>query len=167
MKIILLLLVSLSLSTTFAKDTPLVTGDLGGSSGNNNGTTYQEVNLGINLNFTDWLTWRNSGFQRSGSKMEVYTGLDSTMRLVLRTKFNQNGGAHFFLGPGYRWTSKEINNAIIGEAGLGVNFSGVGLSGGAKYLKYDKPRVDSDGNALKDEDVNYFINISGNTSFGK
>ena len=168
MRIIPFLLVSIILSTTtFAKDTPLITGDLGGSSGNNNGTTYQEVNLGVNLNFTEWLTWRNAGFQRSGSKIETYTGLDSTMRLVLRTKFAQGGGAHFFLGPGYRWTSKEINNAVIGEAGLGVNFSGVGLSGGAKYLKYDKPRLDSDGNAFKSEDVNYFINISGNTSFGK
>lgn len=167
MKIILFLLVSLSLSTTFAKDTPLVTGDLGGSSGNNNGTTYQEVHLGVNLNFTDWLTWRNSGFQRTGSKTKTVSGLDSTLRLVLRTKFDQSGGAHLFIGPGYRWTNAEINNAIIGEAGLGVNFSGVGLSGGAKYLKYDKDRFDTDGNVLKNEDVNYFINISGNTSFGK
>lgn len=167
MKIITFLLVSLSLSTSFAKDTPLVTGDLGGSSGNNNGTTYQEVHLGINLNFTDWLTWRNSGFQRSGSKMETYTGLDSTMRLVLRTKFGQNGGFNFFLGPGYRWTSKEVNNAVIGEAGLGISVSGIGISGGAKYLKYDKARVDSDGDPLKSEDTSYFINITGNTSFGK
>ena len=167
MKIILFLLVSLSIQTTFAKDTPLITGDIGGSSGNNNGVTYQEVNLGVNLNFTDWLTWRNSGFQRSGSKIETFTGLDSTMRLVLRTKFDQSGSAHFFLGPGYRWTSKEVNNAIIGEAGLGVSLSGIGLSGGAKYLKYDKARLDKDGNALKSEDVNYFISISGNTSFGK
>ena len=89
------------------------------------------------------------------------------MRLVLRTKFDQSGSAHFFLGPGYRWTSKEVNNAVIGEAGLGVSLSGFGISGGAKYLKYDKARLDSEGNALKNEDVNYFISISGNTSFGK
>ncbi|AZZ37578.1 hypothetical protein CIK05_12510 [Bdellovibrio sp. qaytius] len=167
MRIIPFLLVSLSLSTTFAKDTPLVTGDIGGSSGNNNGTTYQEVHLGVNLNFTDWLTWRNTGFQRTGSKTKTFTGLDSTMRLVLRTKFDQNGGANIFIGPGYRWTSDEVNNAVIGEAGVGVNFSGVGLSAGAKYLKYDKARVDTAGNALKNEDVNYFVNITGNTSFGK
>lgn len=168
MKIILFLLSSVAIaSTSLAKDTPLITGDIGGSSGTNNGVTYQEVHLGVNLNFTDWLTWRNSGFQRSGSKIETITGLDSTLRLVLRTKFNQSGGAHFFLGPGYRWTSKEINNAVVGEAGLGVNVKGFGLSGGAKYLKYDKARLDRDGNPLKSEDMTYFINVSGGTSFGK
>ena len=168
MKIILFLLSSIVVaSTSYAKETPLITGDIGGSTGNNNGVTYQEVHLGVNLNFTDWLTWRNSGFQRTGDKIETITGLDSTLRLVLRTKLGQSGSFNFFLGPGYRWTSKEINNAVVGEAGIGANFGGFGLSGGAKYLKYDKPRVNSDGEPLKNEDVNYFINISGNTSFGK
>lgn len=163
MKIILFLLSSLTLaSTSFAKETPLITGDIGGSSGNNNGTTYQEAHLGVNLNFTDWLTWRNAGFQRTGSKTKTISGLDSTLRLVLRAK-----NAYFFLGPGYRWTSEEVNNALVGEAGLGANFGGLGISGGAKYLKYDKDRTDTDGNLLKDADVNYFIGISGSTSFGK
>jgi hypothetical protein len=167
MKTILFLLSSLALaSTSFAKDTPLITGDIGGSSGNNNGTTYQEVHLGVNLNFTDWLTWRNSGFQRTGSKTKTISGLDSTLRLILRTKMGA-GSAYFFLGPGYRWTNEEVNNAILGEAGIGANFGGFGLSGGAKYLKYDKDRTDTDGNTLKNEDVNYFIGISGSTSFGK
>jgi hypothetical protein len=157
----------LSTSTAFAKDTPLITGDIGGSSGNNNGTTYQEVHLGVNVNFTDWLTWRNSGFQRTGSKTKTISGLDSTLRLVLRTKFGTAGGAHLFVGPGYRWTSEAVNNATVGEAGLGFNYSGFGMSAGAKYLKYDKDRFDTDGDPLKKEDVNYFVSISGNTSFGK
>lgn len=160
----------LTLSTVstiaFAKDTPFITGDVGGSTGTNNGVTYQEVHLGVNMNFTDWLTWRNAGFQRSGSKIKTITGLDSTLRLVLRTKYN-GGGAHLFIGPGYRWASGSENNAIVGEAGLGANYGGLGLSGGAKYLKYDKDRFDSDGDLMKNEDVNYFVSISGNTSFGK
>lgn len=167
MRLLLISLVYFTAISSWSKDTPFITGDLGGSSGNNNGTTYQEVHLGLNLNFTDWLTWRNSGFQRTGSKTKTISGLDSTLRLVLRTKFGQTGGAHFFVGPGYRWTSEEINNATVGEAGLGFNVKGFGLSGGAKYLKYDKDRFDTDGNALKNEDVNYFIGISGSTSFGK
>ena len=61
-----LLLVS---SLTYAeksvtRDKPLVDVDIGGSSGNYNGRAYTELNLGVNLNFTEWLTWRNS-FLRS------------------------------------------------------------------------------------------------------
>lgn len=167
MKITLFLLVCSFALNLAAKDTPLITGDIGGSTGNNNGTTYQEAHLGVNVNFTDWLTWRNSGFQRTGSKTKTISGLDSTLRLVLRTKFSNKGSANLFVGPGYRWTSESENNAVVGEAGLGAYISGFGLSGGAKYLKYDKDRFDTDGNTLKNEDVSYFVNISGNTSFGK
>ncbi len=157
----------LSFSAEAQRKVSLITGDIGGSTGTNNGNTYQEVHLGVNLNFTDWLTWRNSGFQRTGSKIKEVTGLDSSLRLVLRTQFQGGGGANFFLGPGYRWTSISEYNAATAEAGLGFNYGGFGMSAGAKYLKYDKPRVNSDGEALKDEDVNYFVSISGNTSFGK
>ncbi len=149
-----------------AKDTPLLTGDLGGSSGINNGTTYQEINLGINLNFTEWLTWRNAGYQRSGSKIKQSTGLDSTLRLVLRSDFS-SGSAHLFVGPGYRWASESDNNALIGEAGLGGHFKGLGISGGAKYLKYDKDRFNNDNEKFNNEETSYFVNISGSTSFGK
>ncbi len=167
-KLTVLLLISfIALSAQAQRKVSLITGDIGGSTGTNNGNTYQEVHLGVNLNFTDWLTWRNSGFQRTGSKIKEVTGLDSSLRLVLRTQFQGGGGANFFLGPGYRWTSISEYNAATAEAGLGFNAGGFGMSAGAKYLKYDKPRVNSDGEALKDEDVNYFVSISGNTSFGK
>lgn len=152
--------------SSMAKDTPLITGDLGGSTGVNNGSTYQEINLGVNINFTDWLTWRNAGFQRSGSNLKEVTGLDSTLRLILRTKLS-NGSAQLFVGPGYRWASNSENNATVGEAGLGVNMGGFGLSGGARYLKYDKARLDKNGNELNSAETSYFVNLSGNTSFGK
>lgn len=150
-----------------AKETPFITGDIGGSTGDNNGTTYQEVHLGVNLNFTDWLTWRNSAFQRSGSKIKTITGLDSTIRLVMSTKVGQNGRASFFVGPGYRWASNSNSNAVIGEAGLGFSQGGFGLSAGAKFLKYDRDRENEDGFKLKRDDVTYFVSLSGSTSFGK
>lgn len=165
--LVLLISVSLFAVDSKAKDTPLITGDIGGATGNNNGNTYQEVHLGVNVNFTDWLTWRNSGFQRTGTKTKQITGLDSTLRLIMRTKVGTNGSFNIFAGPGYRWASDSENNATVGEAGLGLSFGGFGASAGAKYLKYDKDRFDTDGVLKKNEDVNYFVSISGNTSFGK
>lgn len=167
MRYLLLAVVTALTCQVSAKDTPLITGDIGGSTGTNNGRTYQEAHLGVNINFTDWLTWRNSAFQRSGSKIKEITGLDSTLRLMLRTKMGQSGSFYFFLGPGYRWTSEEVNNAAIGEAGLGISSGGFGLSAGAKYLKYDKDRQDEDGFTLDKDDVTYFVNLSGSTKFGK
>lgn len=149
-----------------AKDTPFITGDVGGSTGTNNGNTYQEVHLGLNLNFTEWLTLRNNGFKRTGSNIKEVTGLDSTLRLVLRGKFDR-GSANLFVGSGYRWADESENNAVVTEAGLGAGYGGLGLSGGAKHLKYTKTRLDKSGAELKDEDITYFIGLSGSTSFGK
>lgn len=160
------ILVILIGSHALAKDTSLISGDVGGSSGVNNGNTYQEIHLGIDLNFTDWLTLRNTGFKRTGTNIKDVTGLDSTLRLVLRGKLDK-GSANLFVGSGYRWADESENNAVVTEAGVGVNYGGLGLSGGAKYLKYTKDRYDKSNVLLKDYDLNYFVGISGSTSFGK
>ena len=161
-----LLLISIICTKAFAKETPLITADLGGSTGINNGNTYQEMNLGVNVNFTDWLTWRNSAFQKSGSKIKTISGLDSSLRLVLGTRSNE-GSFQFFIGPGYRWSSSSENSTAFAEAGLGGQYKGLGLSGGAKYFKYTKDRFDIDDVKMNPEDVTYFISLSGSASFGK
>lgn len=150
----------------YAKDTPFLSGDVGGSTGTNNGNTYQEIHLGIDMNFTDWLTLRNTGFKRTGSNIKEVTGLDSTLRLILRGKLDK-GSAYLFAGSGYRWADESANNAVVSEAGLGISIAGFGLTGGAKYLKYTKERYDKDNQLMKDHDLNYFLGLSGSTSFGK
>lgn len=151
-----------SASGSGAKEKPLVDIDIGGSSGVYNSKSFTEINLGVNLNFTDWLTWRNAGFKRfsSGGDKDLQ-GVDSTLRFTATSKFD-GGAFRFFAGPGYRWADPSTKNAAVGEAGLGLNVGRVGVSGGAKYLKYDKVQIDSQtGLETSREDIIYFINISG------
>ena len=138
------------------RDKPLVDVDIGGSSGNYNGRTYTELNLGVNLNFTEWLTWRNSAFKRFGNSGEKdVTGLDSTLRLISTTPFT-GGAFRIFGGAGYRFADPSDNNALVGEGGLGFSFGRFGLGAGAKYLKYDQTQKD---------DISYFFTVSGGTGF--
>lgn len=153
---------AVSRAVAAAKETPLVDIDIGGSSGVYNSRSFTEVNLGINLNFTDWLTWRNAAFKRfsSGGDRDLQ-GVDSTFRLTATKKFD-GGSFRAFVGPGYRWADPSEKNAAVGEAGLGINIGRVGISGGAKYLKYDKIQIDSrTGLETSREDIVYFLTISG------
>ena len=165
-----ILFTTLLTSTTFAqrsasKEKPLVDVDIGGSSGNYNGRTYSEINLGVNVNFTEWLTWRNAGFKRfSSAPDKEITGLDSTMRLISTSHFD-GGAFRLFAGAGYRFADPSEKNAMVGEAGLGINIGRFGLGGGAKYLKYDKVQFDSNQVETKKDDISYFITVSGGTSF--
>lgn len=148
-----------------SNETPLVNVDIGGSTGSYNGSSYSELNLGVNLNFTDWLTWRNSAFKRfSSNGNKDITGLDSTMRLISNTQFT-GGAFRLFAGAGYRFADPSEKNALIGEAGLGINAGRFGLGGGAKYLKYDKAQYDSNGVETKKDDIVYFITVSGGAGF--
>jgi hypothetical protein len=143
------------------KEVPFFDLDISGSTGNYNGQSYSEVHVGLNMNFTDWLTWRNAAFKRfsSGSAQDV-TGLDSGLRLSLNTPFD-GGGLRFFAGPGYRWADPSNNNAAFAEAGLNIQVGRFSVGGGAKYLRYDRTQTDSAGNPLKKDDMNYFITLSG------
>jgi hypothetical protein len=150
-----------SRSPDSSREKPLVDIDLGFASGNYNGSTYSEMNLGVNLNFTDWLTWRNSGFKRFASNQQKeITGLDSTMRLISTNKFD-GGIFRLFGGAGYRFTDSSDKNALVGEGGVGLQIGRFGLGAGAKYLKYDKIQFDSKGLVTKNDDTVFFIAVSG------
>lgn len=166
------LLLSLSaapaLAQSTSRKTPLVNVDISGSSGNYNGRTYSEVHLGVNLNFTDWLTWRNAAFKRfgSGGTEDDITGLDSSMRFSVNAPFS-GGAFRFFLGPGYRWADPSKKNAAFAEAGVGLSAGKFSVSAGAKYLKYDQVQYASNGVETKRDDLSYFLTLGGgaNLSF--
>ncbi len=140
--------------------------DLGASAGSSNGQSFSEINLGVNLNFTEWLTWRNSAFKRfSSARNQDFAGLDSTVRLISTTEFD-TGVFRMFGGAGYRFASPSEKNAMVAEAGLGLSLGGFGIGGGAKYLRYDKAQVDSSGFTAKRDDLIYFITLAGGSSFG-
>ena len=142
---------------------PFFNFDVSGSSGNYNGNTYTEVNVGLNLNFTNWLTWRNAAFKRFGTGTTETTGLDSSLRLVLDTPFD-GGGLSFFAGPGYRWANPSTQNAAFAEAGASIRLGRISVGGGAKYLRYDQAQYDSNGLETKRDDLSYFVTIGGGAS---
>ena len=144
-----------------SQEKPFVDVDLGFASGSYNGSSYSEINLSVNLNFTEWLTWRNSGFRRSASNQDKeIIGLDSTMRLISTNHFD-GGLVRLFGGAGYRFANSSDKNALIGEGGLGVQVGRFGLGVGGKYLKYDKTQYDSKGLELPNSDMIYFVSVSG------
>jgi hypothetical protein len=144
-------------TTELERKKKFVEADISGSVGNYNGVSYTELHLGVNLNLTDWLTWRNSAFKRmkSGSTQEQ-TGLDSTLRLSYDT-----GLLNFYAGPGYRWSNMSDKNAILAEAGASIGVDRISLGAGAKYLRYDKAQFDAAGTQTKRDDFSYFVTISG------
>ncbi len=147
------------------REKPFVGIDVGGASGSYNGRSYSEFNLGVNLNFTDWFTWRNSAFKRFSSLPEKdITGLDSTLRLISTTPIGA-GTFGVFGGAGYRFADPSEKNALLAEGGVGINFGGFGLGAGAKYFKYDKKQLDSTGIETKGDETSYFFTVSGGTGF--
>lgn len=143
----------------------LVDVDLSGSTGNYNGVTYSEIHMGINFNFSENLTWRNSGFKRIGvSGNQDFSGLDTSLRYTVDTPFDE-GAVKLFAGPGYRWASASDKNAVFAEAGVGLSAGPFNLSAGSKYLRYDKSQFDANGVELKRDDTSYFVTISAGTKF--
>lgn len=149
-------------SSSVSAGVPFFDLDISGSSGNYNGRTYSEVHLGLNLNFTEWLTWRNSAFKRfgSGGKEDDITGLDSSLRLNINTPFT-GGTFKFFVGPGYRWADPSNKNAAFAEGGVGGSVGRFTVGAGAKYLRYDKVQLNSAGAETKRDDLSYFITLAG------
>jgi hypothetical protein len=141
---------------TSANEKKFVTFDISGSAGNYNGHSYTELTAGLNLNFTDWLTWRNALFKRMTEGSSDTTGLDSSVRLYKDLDF-----VTVYAGPGYRWASDSSKNALLGEAGANVHVGRVTLGAGAKYLRYDQAQYDSAGAEIKRDDLSYFIAVSG------
>ncbi|MFN9067020.1 MAG: hypothetical protein ACK5V3_07320, partial [Bdellovibrionales bacterium] len=110
--------------------------DISASQSQQNGRTYQEVNLGLNWFFNDWLIWRNSGFQRQAQQEDTVYGLDSSLRFQKEFQSeNRVFGLKLFGGPGVRLAS-EKSNATFAEAGLGLRLGGLQLGAGIKSLQY-------------------------------
>lgn len=136
---------------------PPMTYDIGFAAGTYNDVNYSEINVGLNLFFTEMFTWRNALFGRFASKQDTITGLDTSLRMNLGAENSSSSMAvQTFLGGGYRFVSKGTN-APLAEAGLVARFGSFEIGGGAKALFYNEP-------ALPSTDVQYFIILSGGGS---
>lgn len=141
-----------------------LTYDISGSQSQMNGRTYQEINLGVNWFWQDWLIFRNSAFQKQAQQEDTVYGLDSSLRLQQEFQSEDRVfGFKIFGGPGVRIAS-EKSNAYFGEAGVGLRLGGLNLGAGIKSLQYAETRTDSSGNRLPKTENQIFITLSGSGS---
>ena len=150
-----------SQSKSRSQDSSL-TWDLGASFGNYGGSSYSQVDLGLNWHLTDYLNWRNDFFSRFGSSSVAQaTGLDSSVRFEYLGQSEGEGlGYRLFAGPGIRISNSE-NTGFFGEAGAILRFGGLNIGGGVKALQYTSPGRGSNGQLLPSSDVSYILVYSG------
>ncbi|HWU42616.1 MAG TPA: hypothetical protein VN132_04225, partial [Bdellovibrio sp.] len=112
-----------------------------------------------------WLNWRNSVFTQFGSSINSIYGLDSAL-LFQSSLYTQGHGAgvEVFAGPGLRFASED-SNGVFGKAGVVFSLGGLRLGGGAQVTHYYDTRKDKNSVKLPDDEVQYFIILSGGGSF--
>ncbi len=142
-----------------------LTYDLSGGVGSYNGNSYTEIDVGLNWWMKDWLNWRNSVFTQFGSTINTVYGLDTAL-MVQGSLFTEGRGfgVDVFAGPGLRFASEDSNGAF-GKAGLVLNLGGLRIGGGAQVTHYYSARKDKNDVKLPDDEVQYFIILSGGGSF--
>ncbi|MBL7544363.1 MAG: hypothetical protein JNL11_11145 [Bdellovibrionaceae bacterium] len=147
--------------TSARVDDSKITYDISASFGEQNGNSYQEINLGLNWTMNSFLNWRNSLFTRMGQSVDAVSGLDSSLRLQLTSLTDdQSFGFHAFAGPGVRLATQNWN-AAFGEAGLIFKLGGIQLGAGVKSIQYFESRADKNKNPLPKNEQQVFIILSG------
>lgn len=146
-------------------ETSSLTWDLGGAAGTYGGSSYTELNLGLNWKLLDYLVWRNAVFTRMITGADTVYGLDTSARFQTFASTNDdNFGIGFFGGPGYRF-SKTAYSAAFLEGGLVLKLGGLHIGGGVKQFYYTNPGTDVNGNRLSNQDTVVFLILSGGGSF--
>ena len=107
--------------------------DLGISSGSSNGSSFFEVNLGVNYAINDWLIYRNAPFYRSQGEASSSFGLDSSLNVIKGLELSAQVKTQFMLGSGLRVRS-DSKAAPFVEAGLGLYLGPVNLDFGVKSV---------------------------------
>lgn len=152
-------------SISSAQGRPELTYDLSGGVGSYNGNSYTEIDVGLNWWVKDWMNWRNSVFTQFGSTIKSVYGLDTALMFQGSLFTEGRGlGVDVFAGPGLRFASEDSNGAF-GKAGLVLNLGGLRIGGGAQVTHYYNTRSDKNDIKLPDDEVQYFIILSGGGSF--
>lgn len=155
--------VALFISVAEAKQGPegSLSYDLRATSGTQNGLSYNEIHLGLNWSFTDWLTWRNAIFNRSGTNVKSVNGLDSALLASYKMQSESgSSGIHLFAGPGVRMATDKYSAATL-EGGVTIRLAGLNIGVGAKQLSYFDDRSDIQGSELPKSETQYFLTLSG------
>ena len=135
-----------------------MTYDLSGSLGSTAGRNYQEVSLGLNAFFYEWLAWRNSAFARFVDGTDNVYGLDTSARFILNLG-DRKFGLTAFAGPGFRFATSSgkapADSAPFAEAGVVAKLGGLAIGGGVKTVYNNFVRS---GAVL---DTQYFLILAG------
>lgn len=134
--------------------------DLSGGIGTYNGNSYTEIDLGLNWYLKDWLNWRNSIFTQFGSSINTTYGLDTAAIFGTGFYSSPKFGVEVFAGPGLRFANEDASG-YFGKAGLIFAMGPIRIGGGAQVTKYYDTRRDKYGFKMPDEEVQYFIVLSG------
>lgn len=135
--------------------------DLGAAAGTYGGSSYSQIDIGLNWHLNNFMNWRNVFFNRFGTSDVQASGLDSSLRFEYADRSDGGGlGYRLFAGPGVR-VSTAANTGYFGEAGAIFRFGGLNIGGGVKALQYNSPGKDSLGRQLPSTDLSYFIILSG------
>lgn len=137
---------------------PKFDGDVGASTGTNNGWNYFEVNVGLNYHFNEVLTWRNAPFFRIQTSSYNLIGIDTSLRANYTMPVSPEFQPRLFAGMGMR-IANHSNSAPFMEAGLNVSVGRMNIGAGIKYILHDI--MDS----RYDNDLLYSANVSGGVSF--
>lgn len=138
-----------------------LTFDVSGSIGSTGGRGYQELSLGLNAFFYEWLVWRNSAFSRFIEGADNMYGLDTSARFVLNLG-DSKLGLTAFAGPGYRFATgggrSPADSAPFAEAGIVAKMGGLSIGGGVKTVFNSVVRSGAQ------EDTQYFLILAGGGS---
>lgn len=123
------------LPAAFAADSsqPTITYDVGGSSGNVNGKSYMEVNVGINYFLLPWLKWRNAPFYRFRSDIPAAYGLDSSLIGTTTLELAEQTHLNLGVGGGYRLINTG-KSAPFAEGQVGFGVGGMRIQGSVKRV---------------------------------
>lgn len=114
-----------------------ITYDVSASTGSSGGRSYSEIGLGVNLNFSESLAWRNAGFGRFIDGLKSEYGVDTSARFTLRSG-DRRLGLTLFGGPGYRFSTKNnpgtTDSAPFAEGGVVAHLGGINVGAGIKTI---------------------------------
>lgn len=138
-----------------------LTYDLSGSFGSTGGRGYQEISVGVNAFFYEWLAWRNSAFARFIEGTDNVYGLDTSARFILNLG-DHKLGLTAFAGPGFRFAksagSSIADSAPFAEAGVVAKLGGIAIGGGVKSVYNGIVRSGAA------QDTQYFLILAGGGS---
>jgi hypothetical protein len=137
---------------------PRFTYDLGASFGSSSGTSFYEINFGLNYFILPWFVFRNAPFYRFQSGADALYGLDSSLRASHTFDLADAFKPGVLGGAGYR-IANASRSAPFGELGLSIQAGSLNIGASVKAIFNEVV------NNHHANEMIYSFNLSGSGSF--